>query len=73
MLVIKHIEVSGNEFIYTCKATAYIKEESSTTELQLFNVDLPNGGAFYEGFGRISSGSVYIMNNSGATVGKYVF
>lgn len=78
MLAIKHVKSDGRSTLCLCKSVMYEpnppKDYGSTAVLFAYGVDDGNGSAEETGGARTySSGTVFVMNENGATVDRFAF
>lgn len=66
MLTVKHIAWTGHETLTDTRRVSY-QPETPCTPPQVF-IENPEGGVF-----AWADGTVYVMNEAGQTVSKYIF
>lgn len=73
MLTIKHVEDDGSEGILQCERVGFApKCPNGERNLFAFGcVPTNDGGAIHDGTAIFGTGVIYVMNDTGATVGKY--
>lgn len=78
MLTINHELLDGRSSIFSCKSVRYEpdppKDFNCTATLFAYGVDDGNGSAEETASAKVfTNGTVFVMNESGSTVGRYVF
>lgn len=84
MLTVKHIEKNGDEYLFTAREVMHCprgklaleqglqESASSMPFVRFYGVPGPDEGARKDGVLDLEDGRVYIMNESGKTVGNYI-
>lgn len=77
MLTVKHIEKSGHQGIRSCRDVVFDpaigqNKEYPNGQVVAFGVPADEGVVGPDGVCRFGSGHVYVMNEHGATVAKYI-
>lgn len=76
MLTIKHVEKSGFESIQMAHSVWTEDDQNADAKRQILvasGCTALGGATGADGICRYGSGTVYVMNDAGATVGKYHF
>lgn len=74
MLTIKHVEKSGHESIQQAHNVSFDPgDQAQETTLFAYGCTAKGGAVDDDGVCRYGTGVVYVMNDAGATVGKYDF
>lgn len=68
LLTLKHIDIDGYEHIQMAHSVAYLPDKE---ELDAFGCTQIGGAVDQHGYCRYGTGTVYVMNDSGSTVGRY--
>lgn len=78
MLTIKHVEHGGHEGLQQCTSISYTPkngghpdDRNPRAQLIAFGCTAKGGAVDEHGVCRYGDGMVYVMNETGATVGKY--
>ena len=79
LLTIKHVEKNGHESVQQCHSVSFTPKEAAhpdtnepRDELVAFGCTGIGGAVDEHGVCHYGSGTVYVMNDAGATVGKYI-